>query len=284
VGRVQFDRTMAAGARGIQVGARSCRRVRIAAVLLVLGGLAAGCQPVPPPPPPSVAVFGDSLTVESQVELEAAIRAVRGLTTVVHAYPTTSPCDYFSRMRDLAASKPPVVVVAFAGNSWTSCARAADGSVRTGFSYLEWYRTQMRTVASIFPTSRIVLISPPGMAPMQGNVGLSSWSSVELDRIYRQVAAEHPTRMTVVDGGRYLDDPGRTWARTQPCLPHEQCVGNTQDPTVPVGRNIVRSPDMVHLCSERSWAACSVYSPGTGRYATVMADEALRVSGLPKLA
>jgi len=217
------------------------------------------------PGPPRIALYGDSLAMESAPDF-ALIANAAGASARVRAYGGLAVCDFLRTMSsDVAAWQPTAVVLVFSGDNFTPC-MAGDpiGSPQ----YYEKYQTDIQTAIDIVRPygTKVFLIGGPfdGLPAQNQNVAA-------LNRLYASVAAT--TGVTYVDAGQAVMANGAfTW--TLPCLPNEPCTG-------PSGTNIVRAPDGVHFCPtgqttiEGYVAVCNVYSSGAYRFAAAMLGPAL---------
>lgn len=268
---------------------RSARRARrprgraLAALLAltVTGPVLAACDPTPPPPPPlRVAVLGDSITNDAADELLGRAPG-RDVDLTVRSFPGWSLCLLHAEISALADRKPDVFVLQSAGNAsfLTTCAQI-DGRTPTGEPYLNVHRRDLAIAVALVkqrsPTTEVVVAGMPPLIPDDRVVEFgrvpegagTQWAATHLNEIYRSSAAA--LGYTYVDAGRALADRDGRWTRTLPCDDFEPCVGQLVDPSVGPGVNIVRSPDMLHLCPVQlhlKEETCPVYATGSWRYA-----------------
>lgn len=236
-----------------------CRMLRskclfaVAALAAVL--VAASCQPAPPlPPPPTVVVYGDSLTMESRIEIQRRLEATRpGWRVVVRAFGGTAQCDWHPRMADDSeALTPKVVMLAFTGNNFTKCSTSRE--------YPGSYRVDADWAVSFWAVRGAAVVF----------VGTPAWvgdASGAVPDIYREVASARKVEFRSANGSFFDPETGRA-AASLPCRPEERAEHGCTD-----GRIAVRNPDRVHLCPTDTTAAalCPVYSSGAVRYAGVFA-------------
>ena len=104
-----------------------------------------------------------------------------------------------------------------------------------------------------------------------------------LNRAFAALAAKHPAHVTYIDAGEAVEGRNQSFAWTLPCLSFEPCTG----PTIAgVRTNVIRSPDGMHFCPNRSGNAvgqvtsCDEYSSGAFRFAAAMAGPLIRELGL----
>lgn len=224
-----------------------------------------GHQP-PRPGAPRIALYGDSLISEAGQDFESLAK-LSSASVQVHAFPGTSPCNYFTSMA--AAAKdwhPTVAMLAFTGDAFTAC---MDG-VQVGTSaYFTKYKDDTQTAISIFRSigAKVILVGLPADAS-----AILTRNASALNQIYRSLAKAHPG-VTYDDAGQAVMAKGRfTW--TLHCLSGEPCTG-------PDKTNIVRAPDGVHFCPNgktspgSGFEQCDVYSSGAFRFASAMLKAAL---------
>lgn len=237
-----------------------------------------------------VVVLGDSITHEAAGEL-LALAPTRDVELTIRSFPGWSLCLLHGEIRALADTKPDVFVLQSAGNAsfLTTCAHV-DGRVPTGQPYLDVYRRDLATAIALIeqrsPTTKIVVAGMPPLIPddlvaewgRPAEGAGTQWAASHLNEIYRNAA--QTLGYTYVDAGRSLADARGGWTRTLPCDDFEPCVGRQIDPSVGPGVNIVRSPDMLHLCPIQlhfKEETCPVYATGARRYALAVLGKAVAV-------
>lgn len=216
---------------------------------------------------PRISLYGDSLISEAAQDF-ASLASRAGASVQVHAFPGTSPCDFFTSMATAAHDwHPTVAVLVFSGDVFTAC----NGGVQVGTKqYYAKYRVETRAAIRIFRSAGadVVLIGQPA----DSTARLTRNGSV-LNQVYRSIARASTGGVRYADAGQAVLSKGRfTWSL--PCLAGEPCTG-------PHGTNIVRSPDGVHFCPDgrttpdRGLEVCDVYSSGAFRFASAMLKAAL---------
>ncbi|HEY7138369.1 MAG TPA: hypothetical protein VIB48_25155 [Acidimicrobiia bacterium] len=267
----------------------------VAAVVAVLAAALAGCAAPwsntgagprrdAPRPAPALAVrvaapvstptrtailYGDSLSFEirQQVVFDAALG---GIHLEVSAFGGLALCDRLPDMRaDLARLHPQVVVLEFAGNSFTPCMRDRTGALlKIGTpAYHDRWRADLATAIRLANAAgaRLVWASAPvtGTAAGAANV---RW----LQAMAGSVVAGNPGAQVAPAGDAVLDRGA--FSPRLPCLPDE---GPAQGCTG--GRIVVRAPDGTHFCPIDPRAIrgvvgdCPVYSSGARRFAAAVA-------------
>ncbi len=185
-----------------------------------------------------VVVYGDSLTVESEVAAQQffhqAGKAVAGERLVFHARNGTAMCDWVKQARsDQATLHPERVVLAFTGNT-ASCAASAfiAGGAASATALYEHSLRQMRGVFATQPITIVIPPAmdnlPPGWYPFNGNR--------ELVAMYKRVGPQLHMRVST-----YADDsltPGHVFVWKRPPYPSREASG----PLV-----TVRALDGIHL-------------------------------------
>jgi hypothetical protein len=210
----------------------------------VLGLIAAGCAPAPSPP--TIAVYGDSLILQSSAHLTARLHAqLPGWNVVVRSAGGTSQCDWHSWMRsDANTYNVRAVVVSFSGNNLSPCSalRAYPGSYSTDATWAVDFWAVQHHVPVMFTA-----------AP--GEVGTTPTGRL-VPNIYVRVGAtrgEYVADPTPL----FLDPASGRYAAKMPCLRGE-CTGTIR----------VRALDGAHLCVDPfpALVACSGYSSGVVRF------------------
>lgn len=219
---------------------RSSALVRLL-VGVVGTAVVAACVPEPtpptPPPPTTVAVYGDSLLVQSAEQL-ARFYDAHNVVVQPQYYAGTAPCDFMSAMMN--APLPAKVVIAFSGNMLTLCTRNRG-------TLAEVYGVDLTTMARYF-TDRgvpVVLMSAPTF------VGVHEDDNVAA-RVAAQVAANFAASgAQYVNAADVLTDTTHTYVRTLPC---EQT--DVDDGLCVAGVAVVRADDGMHLSPSgaRRWA------------------------------
>lgn len=203
----------------------------------------------------SVAVFGDSLTLQAWAYVDA-IASAEGRPLSGGAYGGLALCDWLPVISDaLNSSEPPRdIVLAFAGNNITPCLAAHDGGRLWGDELVTAYVRDARAVieAARGAGTRVTIVGPPamGVEPQATHAHL-------LRIAFERLAGESGARF--VDAGAALSPAGYT--TTLPCLPFEtEALGCTG------GRIRVREADDVHLAAPDA----AGYSSGAWRWATLL--------------
>ncbi len=226
------------------------------------------------PGAPDVVVYGDSLAWEaSDAVVAAAARA--GLRAQVTSFGGLALCDELGALRhDLATRRPRVVVLEFAGNSFTPCMR--DGRSRQlvpgSSAYGARWKADIR--AAVEAAARVHVPLVWAIAPLpRARAGADAVR--QLTAAARSVARSR-SGMVVADVGASVLEHGR-FTDTLPCGPGDSPGLGCVD-----GRIVVRSADGIHLCPGDAHAdrgvvgACPVYSSGARRFAGALVDAARR--------
>ncbi len=253
----------------------------------VLCGLVAMCIYLAPtaasaatPPTHVLQAYGDSLLWESKANIGAGFKGVSGWAVHSHATPGYSPCDWLTQeKKDLAsknvAIKPTVIVLEFAGNSWTTCmADPATGELLVVGSqgWLDKYRRdfdQFFGAASAAAVPLLVLqpvTVNPMATPFVNDLDALFAVAVQEAARYHGIAVEgRPRAATSVAGA---------FAMRVPCLANE----GTARGCGPDGTILVREPPGLHFCPTgypNGFTACPVYSSGAHRYGLAIAASAI---------
>ncbi len=215
--------------------------------------------------PASVAVFGDSLSQESEPYFKEFLRAAdESVQNYYSSQGGTALCDWLDKMREVAAtSHPKAVEIEFVGNNLTSCMAGYDLYTQ---AWLDKYRADTQAALAIWlPTgAHVYLIGKP--ITRQEAESVPNWDA--LNRQYEAIAAADPTHITYVPAGSAVEGPNHTYVETLPCLPVEPCTGPVVDG---VASNQVRAPDGVHFCpTQGTNGMCDVYASGAYRFAGAM--------------
>ena len=229
------------------------RAIVVAAALAM--AVAAACAP-PVPVEQRIALFGDSLIDQSaSTLLRRAATDLPGHQLDLHYFPGTAQCDWTAAMEDVARQGVGTVVLAFAGNMFTACARGGDAYAR--------YRADAEWAVEFWRARgvRLVFVAAPGM------VGATA-DDRPAPRAYLDVAAA--TGTPVIDlGPRFVDPVSNTYTERLACLPTEGPGQGCSAGTIQVRTGwdgLVQ--DRIHFCLR----ACTVYSSGVVRYATGIVD------------
>jgi hypothetical protein len=218
-----------------------------------------------------VDIFGDSLAYQAAPYFNALVEASGQAKVDDFVFGGTATCDWLPDMRRVARTHPPrVVVMEFAGNTFTACMRSC---IPESSSTISRYCSAMSQAIRIFLAvgTHIYLEGTP-IDYRQWTVHDPHWD--DLNRAFAQLAEVYPGRVTYVDAGRAVEGGDQAFVWMLPCLAFEPCTG----PTVAGVRNdVVRSPDGVHFCPDQSGnpvgqvVPCDVYSSGAFRFASAMA-------------
>ena len=220
--------------------------------------------------PVNVALFGDSLAYQAAPYFDTLVEAGGRANVRDFVFGGTAVCDWLPEMRKVAQSRPQVVVMEFAGNTFTPC---MGGCPAGSSSAISRYCVDMSEAIHLFLAvgTRVFLEGSP--------IDYTEWAThdrhwIDLNRAFSSLATRYPGRVTYVDAGGAVEGPGQSFSWTLPCLSFEPCTG----PIVSgVHTNVVRSPDGVHFCPIESRhaqgrvARCDVYSSGAFRFAMAMA-------------
>jgi hypothetical protein len=210
-------------------------------------------QPVPVTAPmPRVEIFGDSVTWESEpyISQDLAHRA----TVNFHVFGGTSVCRWFDIMRQVAATKPTMVLITFQAWKDQPCDHTTD-------PYRE-LQDDAGTAADIFSGSHVVFASDP---PAKGFT-----EQARVDAAYLAAADAHPNAEFNPAVSRSVA-PDNTFTPYLPCLPDESAARGCD---VTHGRVIkVRAPDGEHLCpviGPVPGPHCPLYSSGQRRFSDAL--------------
>jgi hypothetical protein len=205
--------------------------------------------------PKSVAVFGDSLTVQAW-DYVMGLALYGGLQLLGDRFSGTALCDWRDDItRVLTASRPAYLVLAFAGNNVTDC---TGGEV--GRALGEIYARDARAVVQEAERvgTRVVFIGPPDMG---------------LEYIDRNATAVREALEQVVDDA---GDDVATFVDSRDEIspdgfdPLADCLGwETEQLGCRDGKTRIRHPDRVHWVQPNIYG----YSAGSWRWASVMFDE-----------
>lgn len=233
---------------------------------------------------PLVLVFGDSLVWEAEPYLSTLLAVDHDVR--VFAVGGTAICDYADDVvRRSAAEHPRMVVLAFSGNSLTTCMLPPPGTPNDRRWIVAKYQRDLDGIVAtlgrlgvsmtlVGAPPRLERVGDPVERPTTWTVGAvpSNMVSVETDvnSVYESTAARARARgfdVGYVDGGRRLKSPSGGWTKVLPCSVLDP--GSACD----AGLVTVRAFDLVHFCPEVMVATegvvqrCPVYSGGAVRYA-----------------
>lgn len=236
---------------------------------------------------PVVLVFGDSLAWEASDHLQTLFAADVDVRLAVAG--GTAICDYSAEVRRAAATlHPRMVVLAFSGNSLTTCMLPPPGTPNDQRWIVAKYRRDLATIVDalgpmgvsmtvVGAPPRLDRVADPVLRPEVWTVGAlpTNMVSVEtnVNAVYEGAAVDARSRgfdVGYVDGGRWLKSPAGGWTKVLPCAvfdPASACAD---------GLVTVRSFDLVHFCpviptaTEGVVQRCPVYSGGAVRYAVAI--------------
>jgi hypothetical protein len=215
--------------------------------------------------PPRVALYGDSLSVESsdtfadQLDGEARVRnTVQGGAAL---------CDVMQAIeQDVERRKPNVAVLQFSGNNITPCVQLGNGEPMEGADLVAKYASDAEQAVGLL-RSRGVVVFLMG-SPISKGSNTAAGINTEFQRVAQRWAA-NGGGVFYVDAGAAVLAPDGSFTETLPCLPDETaamgCLG---------GRIVVRAPDGTHFCPNATGgtAPCPVYSSGASRFGAAMAE------------
>lgn len=211
--------------------------------------------PLPAPASRTVALFGDSLVLQSFPYAER-IAAYRGYRLVGAAFGGLALCDETKAITTtFATDKPSLIVLAFVGNAITPCMRP-DGRAPTPEATVGAYIRDARAVVAqaLAHGAQVWLVAPPRMrAPDRDALAAA------IERAWRTLAAFTPG-VRVVASAAFVSPTG--YAAQVPCLAFETTALGCRN-----GAITVRSPDGTHLAPPRR---SPPYSPGAWRYAQAL--------------
>ena len=205
--------------------------------------------------PESVAVYGDSLTVDTVPVLEQ-VMSDNDQRLVGQWFDGTALCDFVPNITQLLADDPPEqVVIAFAGNNVTRCVEGLTGSALG-----DRYEQDAEAVATAAAEAGVplVLVGPPDMAP---DTDFAARSDQVRERF--QAVADRHDDVEFVDGREYLSPDG--FSETLPCLDSEGPEQGCTD-----GQIVVRDTDGVHW----DQPGPDGYSAGAVRWAQALLSDA----------
>jgi len=229
---------------------------------------------------PLVAVFGDSLITQAQLELSADLPNV---SIVQNSYPGVAACFYLGAHRlqnFLRAHQPKVAILEFWGNAgWSNPCMT---SPRESAGYYAQYRADLtRMTKQLVRSGAHVFII--GTIPDAIQVVRRDPHWDHLNDIYAKIPLTYKKeKVTFVNVQSAVESGGRfTWYL--PCAPGELSCDAPVSGVVappPVGDNIVRSMDSLHFCplfpdTDSLWVnfvECDAYASGSYRYAKFIDD------------
>jgi len=237
------------------------RRLASVALLAVCAVvLGAACSDTPP----RVNVYGDSLSFESEQELERAFRGEARLTSVAQG--GAALCDALPAIeQDLDRRKPTVAVIQFSGNNITDCMQLAPGQPLEGDDLVAKYAADAElAVARLRQRDvRVFLVGSP--------IARQPSSIAAINAEFARLAQRWDSNgggVSYVDAGAAVLAPDGSFTSTLPCRSDEPadlgCEG---------GRITVRSSDGLHFCptSTGGTEPCPTYAGGARRFAEAMA-------------
>jgi hypothetical protein len=237
------------------------RRVAgLALVGIVLPLALAACSDTPP----RVNVYGDSLSFESQQELERRFRGEARLTSVAQG--GAALCDALPVIeQDLDRRKPAVALIQFSGNNITDCMQLAPGQPLEGQDLVAKYAADAElAVAQLRARDvRVFLVGSP--------VARSAASITAINAEFQRIAQRWEATgggVSYVDAGAAVLAPDGSYTPTLPCLPDETAAMGCNG-----GQIAVRSPDGLHFCPSSTGGTepCPAYASGARRFADAMA-------------
>jgi hypothetical protein len=246
--------------------------ITIVVVFLVTGcsGPVPATRPASGPAPVKIVLFGDSLAYQAAPYFDQLVEA-RGASVTNFVFGGTAVCDWLPEMRKVARAHPQAVVIAFSGDTFTSCMRGCPSESSSAVSR---YCLDMSAAIVLFLDvgTRVFLEGTP-ISYGQSVAHDPHWD--DLNRAFAALAAQHPRTVTYVDAGRAVEGPGGVFTWTLPCLATEPCTGPT---LAGVRTNVVRSPDGGHFClvSNGNAPGCGSYSSGAFRFASAMAGPVIK--------
>jgi hypothetical protein len=202
------------------------RAVAIAAVVASCALGLAACSD----DPESIALYGDSLTVDAIPALEF-MTVDNDQQLVGQWFDGTAPCDFIDDITQRLDDSPPeMVVLAFAGNNVTPCVGGL-----TGDALGDKYEADAEAVVAAAAEAEVpvVLVGPPAMADPSFEP-----RSAQVRERFAAVADRHDN-VSFVDGREYLSPDG--FSETLACLDGEDEAKGCID-----GQIAVRNADGVH--------------------------------------
>ena len=258
-------------------GARAPVRVSVRAVVSavwlvasLVPGVAVAARADAASARPTVLVFGDSLVWEAEDYLSEFLATDHDVS--VFAVGGTAICDYAEdvvhRSREL---HPRMVVLAFSGNSLTTCMMPPPGTPNDQRWVVDTYQRDLDGIVDALGRAgvsmtlvgappRLERIGDPVVRPTTWTVGAVPTNMVSVETnvngVYESTAARARARgfdVGYVDGGRGLKSPGGGWTKVLPCSVIDP--GSSCD----AGLVTIRATDLVHCCPEVMLAMAFVY-------------------------
>jgi hypothetical protein len=221
------------------------------------GAVTRSARTAPPDARRGVAVFGDSLVLQSWVYLQR-IASDRGQPFDGGAYGGTALCDWLPGIHNvLGADRPAALVLAFAGNNLTPCTLTPSGERRYGADLVARYRADMqRAIADANRVhTKVFVVGPASMRDPQWND-----HATRLRTMLRDLAAHHHD-VVYLDAHAVLSPSG--YRAGGPCLAFETTALGCHS-----GSIVVRNDDGVHLSPPVG--GDGGYSAGGWRFATLL--------------
>lgn len=209
--------------------------------------------------PASVAIFGDSLTMQAWPEVERLADA-QGLDLSGQGVIGAAPCDMLGAVEERLGTDPPDrLVVAFVGNNLTACTGRVDGA-----ALADRYATDLARIAELAADAgaEMVVVGPPAMGDDDFRA-----RAPDLTARYEDFAAA-TDGVEFVDGTTHLSPEG--FAATLPCDDAERGTPVCVDDAV-----AVRDPDGVHLAEP---ARAGEVTGGMTRWARTLVEAGLGTS------
>jgi hypothetical protein len=169
-----------------------------------------------------VDIFGDSLAYQAAPYFNELVEASGQAKVTDFVFGGTATCDWLPDMRRVARDQPPrVVVMEFAGNTFTACMRSC---VPESSSTIIRYCSAMSQAIGIFLAAgaHIYLEGTP--------IDYRQWIRHDphwddLNRAFAQLAGRYPGRVTYVDAGRAVEGSDQAFVWMLPCMAFEPCPG-----------------------------------------------------------
>lgn len=213
-----------------------------------------------------VMYYGDSLGVET-ARFARLLLARRGALMVNRTAVASAPCDWTAYIDyDLTRGTPDAVIVETLGNFRSRCQLPPSGRrpKRNGAAYWRFYGKDLLRLASRFPESTGVWMSPAPPTRNDGSTGFSP--KARMLSVMREVASSRANTFAL-DAGALIEERG-SFRRFAPCLDWEPVCLDTPFR----GMTILRALDGVHFCpsalraTARQLQTCDP-NPGAYRFA-----------------
>ena len=238
-----------------------------------------------------VTVLGDSLSTQAAASFLGDMGGVTTATvsTTYASFPGTAPCDWFTAesgrptVAQLAAARPDVAVIEFAGNSGMPCIAAANATP-TGVA-TQYTRDLTTTIAAFLAagTAHVLVVGAPTIAP-SAVFDPEAISGLIKATEHALVATLANPAVTFVDAGAAVEGPGGSFTATLPCTSGELFFQLCAGPVVAgVTQETVRAGDGIHLCDPNMFFLCTGYSSGAARFAGAEARAVDQLYGLAPL-